>query len=68
MTKELWQRTATELANLIASKEISSSEVVDVHLNRIGEVNGHLNAVTRVLEDEARAEAADADAAVMAGD
>ena len=43
MTKELWQCTATELANLIASKEASSSEVIDAHLNRIGEVNGHLN-------------------------
>ena len=68
MTKELWQCTATELANLIASKEASSSEVIDAHLNRIGEVNGHLNAVTRVLEEEARADAAAADAAVMAGD
>ena len=68
MTKELWQCTATELANLIASKEASSSEVIDAHLNRIGEVNGHLNAVTKVLEEEARADAANADAAVMAGD
>ena len=68
MTKELWQCTATELASLIASKEASSSEVIDAHLNRIGEVNGHLNAVTKVLEEEARADAAAADAAVMAGD
>ena len=68
MGAELWQRTATELAALIASGEASSREVVDAHLGRIDEVNGHCNAVVRVLADEARAEADAADAAVAAGD
>ncbi len=68
MDQEIWQRTATELAALIASGEASSREVVDAHLGRIDEVNGHCNAVTRVLADEARAGADKADAAVAAGD
>ncbi|MBL78389.1 MAG: indole acetimide hydrolase [Acidimicrobiaceae bacterium] len=68
MGQEIWQRTATELAALIASGEASSREVVDAHLGRIDEVNGHCNAVVRVLVDEARAEADAADAAMAAGD
>ena len=56
------------MAQLIAAGEVSSLEVVDAHLDRIEEVNGWLNAVTRVLTDEARAAAIDADAAVAAGD
>ena len=68
MDVELWQRTATELAVLIASGEASSREVVDAHLGRIDEVNDHCNAVVRVLADEARSEADAADAAVAAGD
>ena len=67
MGAELWQRTATELAALIASGEVSSREVVDAHLGRIDEVNGHCNAVVRVLADEARAGADAADAAVATG-
>ena len=68
MAEDLWKRTANDLAQLIAAGEVSSLEVVDAHLDRIEEVNGWLNAVTRVLTDEARAAAIDADAAVAAGD
>ena len=68
MAEDLWRRTANDLAQLIAAGEVSSLEVVDAHLDRIEEVNGWLNAVTRVLTDEARAAAIDADAAVAAGD
>tara|TARA_B100002049_G_scaffold115098_1_gene85009 strand:- start:316 stop:1716 length:1401 start_codon:yes stop_codon:yes gene_type:complete len=68
VAEDLWKRTANDLAQLIAAGEVSSLEVVDAHLDRIEEVNGWLNAVTRVLTDEARAAAIDADAAVAAGD
>ena len=68
MAEDLWKWTANDLAQLIAAGEVSSLEVVDAHLDRIEEVNGWLNAVTRVLTDEARAAAIDADAAVAAGD
>ena len=62
MSEELWRRGAGELAELIASREVSSREVIDAHLERIEAVNGHLNAVVLVLADEARAAADEADA------
>ena len=65
---ELWQQSASELAAMIAGKEVSSVEVIDAHLSRIEQVNPHLNAITRVLADEARAGAKAADAALAAGD
>ena len=68
MTEHLWDLTANDLARKIADGEVSSLEVIDAHLDRIEEVNGWLNAVTRVLADEARAAAEDADKAVAAGD
>jgi hypothetical protein len=64
---ELWQRGAGELAALIAAREVSSREVVEAHLARIEAVNPHLNALTRVLADEARAGADAADRAVASG-
>lgn len=64
---ELWRRTAGELAGMIARGEVSSAEVVEAHLGRIAEVNPRLNAVVRVLADEARAGAAEADRQVKAG-
>ncbi len=65
---ELWKLDAGTLAAMIAAKEVSSVEVVDAHLARIEATNPTVNAVTRVLADEARAGAAAADRAVAAGD
>lgn len=64
---ELWRRDAGELAGMIRDGEASSAEVIEAHLERIEEVNGKLNAIVRVLADEARAGAAAADAALAAG-
>jgi amidase len=58
---ELWQQSAIELAQTIASGAASSREVVEAHLSRIEAVNPHLNAVVRVLANEARAAATEAD-------
>jgi amidase len=58
---ELWQQSAIEMARTIATGGASSRDVVDAHLARIEAVNPHLNAVVRVLADEARAAATDAD-------
>src|SRR4051812_14620844 len=55
----LHRLSATGLAKLIASREVSCREVIQAHLERIREVNGYVNAVTVVLEDSAL-EAADA--------
>lgn len=63
----LFARGAGELASLIASGEVSARQVVDAHLDRIEQVNPGLNAVVRVLADQARAEADAADRAVADG-
>jgi amidase len=65
---EIWQLSATELAQRIAQRKLSSAEVVDAHLARIEAVNPALNAVVRVLANEARAEAALADKKLAAGE
>src|SRR5215813_4038705 len=65
---EIWQLSATEQAERIAKRELSSVEVVNAHLARIDAVNPALNAVVRVLGDQAR-EAADlADRRLAAGE
>ncbi|TMR21546.1 amidase [Nonomuraea turkmeniaca] len=61
---EIWEMSATELARLIRSREVSSREAVEAHLRRIDEVNPQVNAVSVVLAEEALA---DADAADRAG-
>ena len=65
---EIWQLSATELAHRIARRQLSSAEVVDAHLARIEAVNPSLNAVVRVLADEARAAAVLADKRLAAGE
>jgi amidase len=65
---ELWQLGALELADRIRSKEVSSREVLEAHLARVEACNGALNAIVRVLDDEARAAADAADASLAAGD
>lgn len=67
MSNEIWRSTANELAALIRTKEVSSREVIDSHLERIDAVNGDLNAVTVVLADDARRQADAADAAIATG-
>jgi amidase len=65
---ELWQLGALELAGRIRDREVSSREVVEAHLARVEQCNGWLNAIVRVLADEAMAAADRADAAVARGD
>jgi amidase len=65
---EIWQLSATELAQRIAKREFSSVEVVNAHLARIDAVNPTLNAIVRVLADEARAAAELADRRLAAGE
>jgi amidase len=68
MGDELWTKTASELAALIADGEVSSRAVVEAHLARMDEVNGHCNAVTLVLAAEALEGADAADAVVATGE
>lgn len=64
---DIWRRSALEIAAEIADGNISSREVVEAHLARIEEVNSNVNAIVRVLADEARHMADEADAARRSG-
>jgi len=58
---------AADLASLIRSGEVSAAEVVEAHIARIEAVDPALNAVVVRRFDEARVEAAEADAARAEG-
>ncbi|GGG77267.1 Asp-tRNA(Asn)/Glu-tRNA(Gln) amidotransferase subunit GatA [Corynebacterium pelargi] len=49
----LASKTAAELAQMIHSREVSSREVTQAHLDRIGEVDGTLHAFLHVGAEEA---------------
>jgi amidase len=63
---ELWRMSAVELAAMIRDREVSSREVVQAHLDRIEAVNPYLNAIVRLLPDQALAAADAADRAISA--
>jgi amidase len=65
---ELWRKSATELATLIATRVTSSAEVIEAHLTRIEAVNPVVNAVVRVMAEDARKAAVLADAMVARGE
>ncbi|GAA4832778.1 amidase [Garicola koreensis] len=58
---ELLDCSATELLRRLRTKEVSSRELVEAHLQRIEEVNPVINAVVTVDADGALAAAAEAD-------
>jgi amidase len=64
---EFWRLGATELAEAISSRQVSSREVVDSHLRRIESVNPAVNAVTVVLAEQSLDAATAADRALVAG-
>jgi amidase len=68
MTANIWALDATQTANLIRTKKLSAREAVEAHLARLDAMNPKINAVVRVLREEAIAEAVVADAAVARGD
>lgn len=64
---ELWRMSATELAEVIRFRQVSSQEVIEAHLERIEAVNGSINAVVIVMAEQALKAAKTADRAVAAG-
>ena len=50
---EIIYSTATQLAQAIREKKVSSEEIVRAHLERIEQVNGRLNAVVQLAADTA---------------
>jgi amidase len=66
VSDELWRQPAGTLAQRIASREVTSREVIDAHLARIDAVNADINAIPKVLAESARLAADEADRAVAA--
>jgi amidase len=60
--------SASELAEAIRSKKLSSKAIVEAHLDRIAAVNPKLNAIVQLTAESARKEADEADAALARGD
>jgi amidase len=65
---DITSASASELAQAIRSKKISSKAVVQAYLDRIATVNPKLNAVVQLTADAARKEADEADAALARGE
>jgi amidase len=68
MSDELWRKSALELASDIRNRKVTSREVLEAHLDRVAKVNTHVNAIVRVMADDARAKADAADVAIARGD
>jgi len=66
-TQDLCELDAVTLRRMIGAKEISPRELVDACIGRIEAVDGSVNAMVSRSFDRAREEAAQAEAAVMAG-
>src|SRR4029453_5159555 len=64
---ELWRMSATELAEAISSRQVSSSEVIEAHLQRIEAINDSINAVVIVMAEQGANTAKTADGAIAAG-
>ncbi|MFZ6647357.1 amidase [Undibacterium sp. TJN25] len=60
----IFYKDATELARLIRTKELSSREVVQAHLDRINIVNPKVNAIVTLMSDDALRSADIADKAI----
>src|SRR5688572_20398038 len=61
MTALTVDSTAREMVAAISSREISCSELMDLHLARIAERNPQLNAIVSLDEERARDAASEAD-------
>lgn len=67
MRNVLWKMAAAAQARAVLTGEASAVELIDAHLERIAEVNPAVNAVTQLLAERARAEAATIDRRRAAG-
>ena len=60
-------KSAAELASSIQSREITSTELLNLYLDRIQQYNNDINAIVAMDVDAARARAAEADNALAQG-
>ena len=65
---DITSKSASELADAIRSKKLTSTAIVEAHLDRIAKVNPKLNAIVQLTADSARREAEEADAALGRGE
>jgi len=65
---EIWQLSATALADLIRRREISARAAAEAALARLDAVNPQLNAVVAHRPDDVRAQADEVDRAIAAGE
>ncbi|QCQ91856.1 Asp-tRNA(Asn)/Glu-tRNA(Gln) amidotransferase subunit GatA [Rhodococcus sp. SGAir0479] len=65
---DLTRLDAAELASKIHSREVSSVEVTQAHLDRIGQVDGELHAFLHVAGEQALVAAGEVDSAIAAGE
>lgn len=63
----IYYKDATELATLIRTKQLSSREVVQAHLDRMAAVNPKVNAIVTLMAEDALKAADAADKAVTSG-
>ncbi|WP_129789062.1 Asp-tRNA(Asn)/Glu-tRNA(Gln) amidotransferase subunit GatA [Promicromonospora panici] len=68
MTQDITRLSASDLASALRSKDVSSVEATQAHLDRIAAVDGDLHAFLHVSSEEALATAAEADAKRAAGE
>ena len=66
-TGAIYYKDATELATLIRTKQLSSREVVQAHLDRIAAVNPKVNAIVTLMAEDALKSADAADKLVASG-
>ena len=64
--QSLWQLSAIEQAEGIATRRFTSTEVINSVINRIGEADKDVNAVVEINKDSALEFAAQADEAIIA--
>ena len=64
---DLYRKTLAELAALLHSGEVSSSELTQHFLSRISQHDEKLNSFITVVEEQAMAQAAEADKALKNG-
>ena len=65
---DLLSSPAVEIASAVSGGAVSATEVVELHLDRIAEVNPRLNAIVTLCETEARAAAREADERLARGE
>ncbi len=65
---DITSKSASELANAIRAKQLSSKSIVEAHLEQIAKVNPKLNAIVQLTADSARKEADEADQALARGE